>query len=71
MTYDGRHESVIDYILIPEEMSGNITYRRMAENGFAPPPPPREFCSHILSYRELKAESFKRCLHSMLRGVSL
>ena len=44
--------------------------RRMAENGFAPPPP-REFCRHILSCRELKAESFKRCLHSVLRGVSL
>ena len=44
-------------------------YRRMAENGFAPPP--REFCRHILSCRELKAESFKRCLHSVLRGVSL
>ena len=36
-----------------------------------PPPPPREFCRHILSCRELKAESFKRCLHSVLRGVSL
>ena len=48
----------------------NLT-RRMAENGFAPPPPPREFCRHILSCRELKAESFKRCLHSVLRGVSL
>ena len=46
------------------------TYRRMAENGFAPPPP-REFCRHILSCRELKAESFKKCLHSVLRGVSL
>ena len=45
--------------------------RRMAENGFAPPPPPREFCRHILSCRELKAESFKTCLHSVLRGVSL
>ena len=45
-------------------------YRRMAENGFAPPPP-WEFCRHILSCRELKAESFKRCLHSVLRGVSL
>ena len=45
-------------------------YRRMAENGFAPPPP-REFCRHILSCRELKAESFKRCLQSVLRGVSL
>ena len=33
-------------------------------------PPPREFCRHILSCRELKAESFKRCLHSVLRGVS-
>ena len=44
--------------------------RRMAENGFAPPPP-REFRRHILSCRELKAESFKRCLHSVLRGVSL
>ena len=43
--------------------------RRMAENGFAPPP--REFCRHILSCRELKAKSFKRCLHSVLRGVSL
>ena len=43
--------------------------RRMAENGFAPPP--REFCRHILSCRELKAESFNRCLHSVLRGVSL
>ena len=44
-------------------------FSRMAENGFAPPP--REFCRHILSCRELKAESFKRCLHSVLRGVSL
>ena len=43
--------------------------RRMAENGFAPPS--REFCRHILSCRELEAESFKRCLHSVLRGVSL
>ena len=34
-------------------------------------PPPREFCRHILSCRELKAESFKRCLHSVLRGLSL
>ena len=34
-------------------------------------PPPREFCRHILSCRELKAEAFKRCLHSVLRGVSL
>ena len=33
--------------------------------------PPREFRRHILSCRELKAESFKRCLHSVLRGVSL
>ena len=46
-----------------------IPFRRMAENGFAPPPP-REFCRHILSCSELKAESFKRCLHSVLRGVS-
>ena len=45
-------------------------HRWMAENGFAPPPP-REFCRHILSCRELKAESFKRCLHSVLRGISL
>ena len=49
--------------------SPDINTRRMAENGFAPPP--REFCRHILSCRELKAESFKRCLHSVLRGVSL
>ena len=47
-----------------------IIYRRMAENWFAPPTP-REFRRHILSRRELKAESFKRCLHSVLRGVSL
>ena len=45
------------------------SYRRMAENGFAPPP--REFCRHILSCRELKAASFKRCLHSVRWGVSL
>ena len=51
-------------------VSETTVYRRMAENGF-PPPPPREFCRHILSCRELKAESFKRCLHSVLRGVSL
>ena len=50
-------------------VNGGIHFRRMAENGFAPPP--REFCRHILSCRELKAESFKRCLHSVLRGVSL
>ena len=42
--------------------------RRMAENGFAPP---REFCRHILSCRELKVKSFKKCLHSVLQGVSL
>ena len=35
------------------------------------PPPHREFCRHILSCRELKAKSFKRCLHSVLRGVIL
>ena len=46
-----------------------IPIRRMAENGFAPPP--REFCRHILSSRELKAESFKKCLHSVRWGVSL
>ena len=46
-----------------------LPYRRMAENGFALSP--REFRRHILSCRELKAESFKRCLHSVLRGVSL
>ena len=43
--------------------------RRMAENGFASPS--WEFCRHILSCRELKAESFKKCLHSMHWGVSL
>ena len=47
----------------------NRPNRQMAENGFAHPP--REFCRHILSCRELKAESFKKCLHSVLRGVSL
>ena len=36
-----------------------------------PPPPPREFRRHILSCRKLKVESFKKCLHSVLRGVSL
>ena len=46
-----------------------LVVRRMAENEFAPPP--REFCRHILSCREWKAASFKRCLHSVLRGVSL
>ena len=34
-------------------------------------PPPREFCRHILSWRKFQAASFKRCLHSVLRGVSL
>ena len=33
--------------------------------------PPREFCRQIITCRELKAESFKKCLHSVLRGVSL
>ena len=46
-------------------------FRRMAENGFAPPPPTREFCRYILSGRELQAESFKKCLHSVRWGVSL
>ena len=55
--------------IVHEIKLGDIAIRRMAENGFAPPP--REFCRHILSCRELKAESFKRCLHSVLRGVSL
>ena len=36
-----------------------------------PPIPPREFCRHILSWRKFQAASFKRCLHSVLRGVSL
>ena len=36
-----------------------------------PAPPPREFCRHILTCREFQAASFKRCLHSVLRGVSL
>ena len=34
-------------------------------------PPPREFCRHILSWRKFQAASFKRCLHFVLRGVSL
>ena len=55
---------------VPPYFTVGNRYRRMAENGFAPPPP-REFCRHILSCRKLKAESFKRCLHSVLRGVSL
>ena len=55
---------------IKYELNMGSDIRRMAENGFAPPPP-GEFCRHILSCRELKAESFKRCLHSVLRGVSL
>ena len=47
----------------------SIDYRRMAENGFAPPPLGN--FADILSCRDLKAASFKRCLHSVLRGVSL
>ena len=39
--------------------------------GLLPPPPSREFCRHILSCRELKVESFKKCLHSVRWGVSL
>ena len=46
----------------------DVVFRRMAENGFAPP---WEFCRHILSCREMKAESFKKCLHSVRLGVSL
>ena len=34
-------------------------------------PPSRDFCRYILSCRELKAESFRRCLHTVLWGVSL
>ena len=60
---------VNDYIAKMNTKIAACSNRRMAENGFAPPP--REFCRHILSCRELKAESFKRCLHSVLRGVSL
>ena len=48
-----------------------VTYRLRAKKGPAPPPPPREFCRHILSWRKFQAASFKRCLHSVLRGVSL
>ena len=33
--------------------------------------PPREFSRHILSCSKLKAESFKKCLHSVRLGVSL
>ena len=36
-----------------------------------PAPPPREFCRHILSWSKFQAASFKRCLHSVLWGVSL
>ena len=46
------------------------TVRRMAENGFAPHPT-REFRRHILSCKELKAESFKKCFHSVRWGFSL
>ena len=50
-----------------------IQYRLRAKKGPAhpPPPPPREFRRHILYWREFQAASFKRCLHSVLRGVSL
>ena len=47
-----------------------IFNRQMADNGFALPPP-REFCRHIISCRELKAKFFKKCLHSVRWGVSL
>ena len=47
-----------------------LTYKRMAENEFAPPPP-REFRRHNLSCRELKAESFKKCLFSVRWSVNL
>ena len=58
--------------IFPIEQGKCWGFRRMAENGFAPPPPPpREFCRHILSCRKLKAESFKTCLHSVRWGVSL
>ena len=55
---------------VPLTLTGIELFRRMAENGFAPPPP-REFRRHILSCRELKVESFKTCLHSVRWGVSL
>ena len=61
VTYDGRH------ILIPEEISEIDGWLRMG----LPPPPPREFGRHILSCRKLKAESFKKCLHSVRWSVSL
>ena len=63
------HVLMINFLMIM--IKTVCTFRRMAENGFAPPPPPREFCRHILSCRELNAKSFKRCLHSVPRGVSL
>ena len=44
-------------------------YRLRAKKG--PAPPPREFRRDILSLRKFQAVSFKRCLHSVLRGVSL
>ena len=64
MCINNRDQSTYVFLEQPQ-----FAYRRMAENGFAPPP--REFCRDILSCRELKAESFKKCLHSVLQGVSL
>ena len=43
--------------------------------GLPPPPPPQpppgEFWRYILSCREFKVASFKRCLHSVRWGVSM
>ena len=62
----------VGYLVMAEDMSWTDGQRQIdgwLRMGLLPPP--REFCRHILSCRELKAESFKRCLHSVLRGVSL
>ena len=66
----GCHTDAIKTTIIKRIYSYSST-RLRAKKGPAPPPPPREFRRHILSWRKFQAASFKRCLHSVLRGVSL
>ena len=54
VTYDGRHESLIDYILIPEEISRNITYCEVLDDNALNVSRHRPvFCTFELPYKAL------------------
>ena len=62
------HAVSVIHLVMSISMPPYRSVRRMAENGFAPPLGNFADISYLV---ELKVESFKKCLHSVLWGVSL